>query len=88
MLQARTESSAAPLTRKSGVLVKFEICDRVGKRLHDGRLNGEFPNRRTAVQEIKLHLQQFERAGYDRMRRFWWGRSLSGPCEETRFFVK
>jgi hypothetical protein len=87
-MQAGTQASPASPRRKTGTLVRFEICDRAGQRLHDGRLNGEFPDRASAIEAIKLHLQQFEAAGFDRRRGYWWGRSLCGPGEETRFFVR
>ena len=43
------DTFAMPPTRNKALLIKFEIWNRVGQRLQDGRLTGEFPSREQAA---------------------------------------
>jgi hypothetical protein len=70
------------------VLVKIETRDQQDRPLYEGRLAGEFPDRKAAVEAIEQHLSQFNRTGYDSKRGCWWGAARGEPRERTLFFVK
>jgi len=68
-------------------LVKIETCNRQGQLLHDGESALLFPDRKSALDDIKRHLRQFDETGYDEDGGYWWGRSNRAPFQQIRFFI-
>jgi hypothetical protein len=70
------------------VLVTVETRDQRDYPLYEGRLTGEFPSRKAAVEAVKRHLRQFDRTGFDDEHGCWWGAAHSAPRMKTLFFIK